>query len=203
MTQGPLEFETHMQIAFTDPPPADKDWSGGSIKGVDGLKVFLPKEYPHSNFTVGQQLRVSGTSKPGGKYGATHTLTKVDGVAVVSDRGNGAAPAPHETPRAPYSHETRLMAAAGLIPNPPIPSLTRRPISEPSVNGKERVMFITGGVGRSMGSGQFNVGDIESLTKAFVLAWRFVANPNLITAQAPNDEQPAQPHHDYDPVRDF
>jgi hypothetical protein len=186
MTQGPLEFETHMEIAFVNPPPPDKaDWSGGSIKGVDGLKVFLPHEHPHTNFTKGQQLRVGGVSKPGGPYGATHTLTRVDGVSVVSDRRNGAAPAPQMVP--PVA--------------PPIRPV--QPVSEPSVNGKERVMFITGGVGRSMGSGKFNVGDIESLTKAFVLAWRFVANPNLITAEARNDERPAQPHHDYDPVRDF
>ena len=78
-----------------------------------------------------------------------------------------------------YNPSANANQSAAPVPTPappPLnPSYAQPAPSAPRTNGargKEGEMFVMGVVGRAMGSGKFEVTDIDLLTKAAIAAWR-------------------------------
>lgn len=137
---------TVISIKYVNPAKEGKKF--GSLKSVEGETYWVPAGMV-SGFTAGTTVDVPTEVQ---KWGANM-------VNVVS----GAARA--STEQAPWQ---KPAPAAAPRPQAPVPApvATNTPI-----NNKDALIFITGVVGRAMGSGQFKSGDISDLTHEALKAW--------------------------------
>lgn len=123
---------------------AKPDKKFGSIVDPDGNKFMLPVGMQDA-FRAGQTYDVPTSNKKWGQ----------DAVVVIEGRPGAAGSTGPATPAPNANQQT--------APSPPRTN---------GALGKEGEMFVMGVVGRAMGSGKFDVTDIDLLTKAAVQAWR-------------------------------
>ena len=137
---------TQINIKWVNPAKPDKKF--GSIKSVEGETYWVPAHMvsqfqPNTTVDVPTQSAKWGTSI----------------VQVVSGHAQASAPS----------------AAAWSKPQVPeparsVPANYSTPASG-NMDRKDALIFITGLVGRAMGSGQFKPSDIETLTHEATKAW--------------------------------
>ena len=140
-----------MKIKYVN-SPKKPDGKFGNIKMETG-ETFFVTVGNLNRFAVGMEIEPPSKSE---KWG--------DNVVQI-------IPA-HYDPRANSNTPQQQAQAA---PPPLNPSYSTPAPSAPRTNGalgKEGEMFVMGVVGRAMGSGKFDVTDIDLLTKAAVAAWR-------------------------------
>ncbi len=122
-------------------------------------------------------------AKPGKKYG---TIKDTAGARFLIPFGVEGMFAKGQPVNIRYEHESwckdgivravngqQLNSAA---PAPPLPAtqqtVAQAPLTPPRASDTAEEIFVTGIVGRAMGSGQFSVTDIALLAKAATQAWR-------------------------------
>lgn len=125
-----------------------------NVKDSTGTYYSTPPEVAAS-MVVGQPVIIHYESKPGQRDGRMVHFVK-DAQIV------GQAPVGQVIPA-----QTMPQQSVTIPPNP-VPQL---PIPQPQDLQSENI-FITGVVGRAMGSGSFTIMDIPLLTKAARAAWR-------------------------------
>jgi len=128
--------------------PAKPDKKFGSIVDPNGAKFMLPVGMQDA-FQAGQTYDVPTSRKNWGQ----------DVVTVIEGRPGSAG------------------STAPATPPPPAPAASAPPAGHNSarmsnVDPKDVFIFVTGVVGRAMGSGKYDVSDIDLLTKAAIEAYR-------------------------------
>lgn len=131
--------------------PAREGKKFGKVIDVSGAEYMLPVGIQNL-FVAGQTYEVA--TKPA-KWG-DNVVTVIDG------RPQGAPP-----PTMQYAPQPSLPPAVPQQPAPPAGHNSAR-MSDP----KDMLIFVTGIVGRAMGSGQFGVTDISLLTQAALAAYK-------------------------------
>lgn len=126
-------------------PPKKPGGKYGNIKTADNALHWVPVNHL-GVFMVGQAANISTEYQQWGDMQAS-VVTNVNGVDIT-----GQAPNPQ-----------------GQVPRGDRPSPL--PQNVPASDTDESI-FVTGIVGRAMGSGQFGVTDIDILAKAAVAAWK-------------------------------
>lgn len=140
-----------------------------SIDLIDGKRLYARGSFlnplPQKGDTINCDVVNNKTSANGNPY------TNVENVVVVNPNDQQASYQPPQAPQPQYSPAQTM----------PVPQSNNTFTSKPPSNGfnkgdTQRLdIFVTGVVGRSMGSGHFSVNDIEELTKNAVRAF----NENL------------------------
>jgi hypothetical protein len=148
---------TVISIKYVNPAREGKKF--GSIKSVEGETYWVPAGMV-SQFQPGTTVDVPTETQ---KWGAN-----------IQNVISGAANA---TPKRDESGWGRAappkFAAPPTQQAPAAPAATNTP-----VNNKDALIFVTGVVGRAMGSGQYKSGDISDLTHEALKAW-FILKDNI------------------------
>jgi len=130
---------------FVDPPKPGK--TNLSVKGDDGTRFSVPPKFGPS-FVVGLPVTVDYEEK----FYQGKTFNMVEGVMPVSMRAQFPAPVAKDLP-VEMSHGPQTQV-------------------KPSTDHKDMLIFVTGVVGRAMGSGQFSTTDVKILTLAALEAYK-------------------------------
>jgi len=145
-----------------------------SIDLIDGKRLYARGSFlnplPQKGDTINCDVVNHKTSANGNPY------TNVENVVVVNPNDQQYSPQPQQTPQytptqAPQSPAQTMPVAQSTntyTPKPPNGGMNKSDTQRLDI-------FVTGVVGRSMGSGHFSVNDIEELTKNAVRAF----NENL------------------------
>ena len=138
---------TVINIKYVNPAKDEKKY--GSIVGTDSTRYMVPAGIVHQ-FQTGSTVDVPTKTE---KWGES-IVTIVAGHASFSPSAPPLGPRP-----APYAPAPAPAAPANVVP--------------PSGAGmdKDALIFVTGLVGRSMGSGKFTSGDMSVLTHDALTAW--------------------------------
>lgn len=104
-----------------------------------------------------------------GQQGEIEFFTNAKGYNVATDWMGSKLP---RRQAAPHGVQQIGQVAQQGMPSQPQDAPPYKPAPELRDVDKEESIFVTGVVGRAMGSGSFHVGDIDALTKAAVKAWR-------------------------------
>lgn len=134
---------TVINIKYVNPAKEGKKF--GSLKSVEGETYWVPAGMV-SGFTAGTTVDVPTEVQ---KWGA-NMVNVVSGAARASTEQNPWNKAQPPKPQA----------------SAPAPAATPSRIDQ-----KDALIFVTGVVGRAMGSGQFKSGDISDLTHEALKAW--------------------------------
>ena len=137
---------TVVNIKYVNPAKPGKKF--GSLKSVEGETYWVPAGMV-SDFTAGTTVDIPTESQ---KWGA-NIVNVVSGAARAS------------TEQAPWQKP-----AAPVPPRPAAPP-SAPAATPPPVGSKDALIFVTGVVGRAMGSGQYKAGDIQDLTHEALKAW--------------------------------
>lgn len=133
---------TVIAIKYADDAKPNKKY--GSIKSADGTKYLVPAGL-NGVFKAGTTVDIPLTSEP---WTETPIVAGRPGAAGST---HPATPAPTPPAAEPQTHGTAQQS---------------------NLDAKDFAIFVTGIVGRAMGSGNFGVTDIDLLTKAAIAAYR-------------------------------
>lgn len=178
---------------------------GASVKDVNGVKWFCPDQalslfQPNVAANVIYEQK---TPRSGGR--PYNTITVVNGQPVsqnMQQAGQAYAPTPFlppqplppPTPQYPQpSHEQAEIARAAAAQKMAIAETEAKDRAAKETLAEE--IFVTGIVGRTMGSGQFGIADIRHLAKEATQAWRERNQPMAYQAptDGPGQDQEADP----------
>lgn len=136
---------TSINIKYVNPAKEGKKY--GSIKSVEGETYWVPGGMV-SSFQPGTTVDVPTKVE---KWGANV-------VNVVAGHADATA-----------KSQTSWSKPDPVRPQAPAPAA---PVGVPTpINSKDALIFVTGVVGRAMGSGQFKSGDISDLTHEALKGW--------------------------------
>jgi hypothetical protein len=137
-----------------------------SIDLIDGKRLYARGSFlnpmPKKGDTINCEVINNKTSANGNPY------TNVENVIVVNPNDQQASYQPPQAPQSPAQTMPVAQANNTYTPKPPNGGMNKSDTQRLDI-------FVTGVVGRSMGSGHFSVNDIEELTKNAVRAF----NENL------------------------
>ena len=143
---------TVINIKYVNPAKDEKKY--GSIVGTDQTRYMVPAGMVHQ-FQTGSTVDVPTKTERWGESIVT----------IVAGHANGSPSPPPPAPRpAPYAPAPAPSLGSGLAPVNAVP-----PIG--TAMDKDALIFVTGLVGRSMGSGKFASGDMSDLTHEALKAW--------------------------------
>lgn len=143
---------TVISIKYVNPAKPGKKF--GSLKSVEGDTYWVPAGMV-SDFTAGTTVDIPTETQ---KWGANM-------VNVVSGAASGA-------PQQEQSGWGRAAPPKFAAPPPRPQAAAPAPAAVPTpIGAKDALIFVTGVVGRAMGSGQFKSGDISDLTHEALKAW--------------------------------
>jgi hypothetical protein len=162
-------YTTSIQVQYVN-PPTNPSYKSGSVKDTQGVRYTVPVAHLPL-FQPGQQYDI--TVEPGEYNGRPfNKVTAVNGQPLgAAPQQPGLQPVGQYVPPPPPQP-----AGAPQAPMPaPTPQQAPRPAQPPSQAlhkaDQAREIFITGVVGRAMGSGNFDAGAIGALTTAAAQAW--------------------------------
>ena len=138
---------TVINIKYVNPAKDEKKY--GSIVGTDQTRYMVPAGMVHQ-FQTGSTVDVPTKTE---KWGESI-------VTIVAGHANGSPSPPPPAPRPAPAPSL----GSGLAPVNAVP-----PIG--TAMDKDALIFVTGLVGRSMGSGKFASGDMSDLTHEALKAW--------------------------------
>ncbi len=150
-----------MQVTVQKIWPLDPTKKSGGFKGTDSMNYYCEVGAYHllSEGTTYEVPARPYTSKAGKQsYIVDKSFHPPNAIV-----GGG----PPDTPQHQPTNDTWSRPAASAVKAPPHPA----PASNGYGNKDERMIFITGIVGRAMGSGKFDTQDINLLTQAAAEAY--------------------------------
>jgi len=178
-----------MTVQYVNPPRDPTTGKYGSIKSTAGETIWVPvRMLALYQGTEGRAVDVPTKQATWGQGDDARQVTIATGGPgpsnVVGWQGAQRAPAQQPTAQQPA----------------PQPAPAYRP---PAADKDGRAIFITGCVGRAMGSGKFTASEILVLTKAAMEAYDRYLDPNAKPAEAASAAEPpfndALPDHMLEP----
>jgi len=153
----------------------------GNLKSTAGETIYVPVAMlPLFKGREGQAVDVPTKVATWGQGAEARQVT----IATAGPNGGGWQGAQ----RGPYSQQPAQQSGTGLpTPQPQQSAPAYRP---PAADKDGRAIFITGCVGRAMGSGKFTASEILVLTKAAMEAYDRYLDPNAKPAEAASAAEP-------------
>jgi hypothetical protein len=136
--------------------PREATGKYGNIKSPEGVTIMVPKDMLHL-FQAGTTVDIPTKPQTWGQG------TESERQVIIATAGPGGYSPPSRGQGGPIGVQRNTGFQPRVVQNPPALA--------PRTTDQEKMIFVTGVVGRSMGSGKFAASEIPVLTQAALIAW--------------------------------